>query len=1149
MKMNHIFRFNLRAKITLLTCIIALISASAVAWLNARSVEQVTMSRITQAFSAQTQIVSTRLEENFVKMVEDARVISLTPPVRGLIRTTDNDGADPLDGSTRLLWQSRLETIFSSIMEVRPSYTQIRYIGFQDGGREIVRVNRTPDGIKAVEESMLQKKGQESYMVTASSLQPGDVSFTNVTNNREFGKVDDALIPTIRVLLPVYQEDGSIFGVIIINANYEILLRSALARVAPKYDTIIINNHGDRLEYNALEMSTRLTLNADVTRREEEKWNELRFMKGTQLHRQDGNLFYNFPLKVISENSGLELDVLLRGDAEALLHDIRVVRNDSLILALILIIAGVSAAFYIALLITRPLRAMTRHIEAFGTTEETLDLPVQNSDEIGALARSFTDLLQRLEYSQKRTQNIVEHAVDGLIVIDENGTIESFNPACESIFGYAPGDVLGRNISMLMPNSDRRQHDSYMRNYKETGERKIIGVGRLLKARKKNGMIFPIELSISEMVEGDRRFFCGIVRDMTEITRAREEIEQQKRTLELALNSGELGLWDRNARTSELKFSARWAEMLGYDADELTSDFRAQLDMIHPDDFTRVIAAFSALSASEIDRMTVEFRMRHRAGHNIWVQCKGQAVEWNASGVPVRFIGTHLDISERKRTELAMAEQYRQLELAEATAALGHWSLDLETQAIFWSDGVYAIHGLTPETHTPDLESGINFYHPDDREMVAEMVGLAINEGKPFSFDMRLIRADGAIRHVRSKGEVLKPEGHGDNGVVFGVFQDITDIVEAEIALRHSEEKTRTVLENIVDGVITIGSDGIIDSCNTAGAALYGYTVAELVGQHLDIIFNPNVSAGPVRALLRGDKAVEDAMLGKTVELNGWRRSGESFMLELSASKLQLGGKTFYTGIVRDITERKQMEKMKSEFITTVNHELRTPLTSIYGSLDLLQRFADDQLDQKCKRLLHLAHEGCGRLSNLINDILDQEKIAAGKMEYRMEVVDVGELVEDIVSRHDGLAERFNVNFVVQSDCTGIQAYLDPSRFNQAVVNLLSNAAKFSPAGANVEVSTTLETDNRICIAVSDYGPGIPENFRKRIFEKFAQADASTTRKAAGTGLGLNITKSIIEAFDGTVTFESEVDVGTTFRFHLPVYVEQNREETECLAS
>lgn len=236
-----------------------------------------------------------------------------------------------------------------------------------------------------------------------------------------------------------------------------------------------------------------------------------------------------------------------------------------------------------------------------------------------------------------------------------------------------------------------------------------------------------------------------------------------------------------------------------------------------------------------------------------------------------------------------------------------------------------------------------------------------------------------------------------------------------------------------------------------------------------------------------------------------------------------------------DITERKKMEVMKDEFVSTVNHELRTPLTSIKGSLGLLKMKAEKTLDANGRRLLELSYENCNHLSHLVNDILDIEKIAAGKMDYHIEVVELNELVEEIVDRNQSFARKYKVKFVIKPGGEKMWCRVDRARFSQALVNLLSNAAKFSPSGAIVTVSVELAGDDGVRISVADTGPGIPKEFQSKIFGRFAQADSSSTRAKTGTGLGLSITKSIVEAFGGQIGFESDEGNGSVFYFILPL--------------
>jgi PAS domain S-box-containing protein len=235
------------------------------------------------------------------------------------------------------------------------------------------------------------------------------------------------------------------------------------------------------------------------------------------------------------------------------------------------------------------------------------------------------------------------------------------------------------------------------------------------------------------------------------------------------------------------------------------------------------------------------------------------------------------------------------------------------------------------------------------------------------------------------------------------------------------------------------------------------------------------------------------------------------------------------------VIERGQIEKMKNEFISIVSHELRTPLTSIQGALSLIVRMKPAGLSEKFANLISIAHKNCGRLVRLINDILDIEKIESGKMEFERVSQEVMPLIRQAIEANREYARQFSVSLALTRELPGIHADMESDRILRVLTNLISNAAKFSPEGGTVDVSVDRRGDH-VRIEVTDHGEGIPEEFRAGIFGRFAQADSSATRKREGTGLGLSIAKAIIEKHDGTIGFETETDVGTTFFFELPEF-------------
>lgn len=234
-----------------------------------------------------------------------------------------------------------------------------------------------------------------------------------------------------------------------------------------------------------------------------------------------------------------------------------------------------------------------------------------------------------------------------------------------------------------------------------------------------------------------------------------------------------------------------------------------------------------------------------------------------------------------------------------------------------------------------------------------------------------------------------------------------------------------------------------------------------------------------------------------------------------------------------DITELKRIDRLKDEFISMVSHELRTPLTSIKGSLDLLAAGVVEDRVHDTDRLVDIAKRNTDRLLLIVNDILDAQKIESGTMDYNLETVALMPIVEKSVTANQAIGNDRSVEFRLRGSDNATKVHVDIQRFDQVLANLLSNAAKFAPQGSTVDISVS-RGDGCIRVSVHDDGPGIPQEFRKRVFERFWQADASDSRNVSGTGLGLSIANKITEAMGGTIGFESSVGSGCTFYVDLP---------------
>jgi len=485
-------------------------------------------------------------------------------------------------------------------------------------------------------------------------------------------------------------------------------------------------------------------------------------------------------------------------------------------------------------------------------------------------------------------QAIMNTVADGIITISEQGIIESLNNAAVNIFGYLPDEVIGQNIKCLMPEPYHSQHDGYINHFLTTRRPRVIGIGREASGKRKDGSTFPMELSINEALVPGRRFFTGIVRD----------------------------------------------------------------------------------------------------------------------------------ISARKHFELKL----------QATTELQQAILDGTTYSII----------------STDTKGTIRTFNRAAELMLGYSASEVIGKVKP------------------------------------GIFLDQDEIV--------------------------------------AHAKLLSKEFGEEVSPDLNTL------------IAKARRNIRDEREWTYISKDGKRTP---VLLSLTALRDMEHHTAGFLGIAFDISDRKKIERMKNEFISTVSHELRTPLTSIRGSLGLIAGGIAGEIPKQAGALLEIAHKNSERLVRLINDILDIEKIEAGKMEFNLSTQPLLPLVRQSIDANIGFANQFQVSIELDSASENIQVSTDSDRLIQIITNLISNAAKFSPPQGVVSISlkrisTSENKPGRARLTISDNGPGIPEEFQPKIFGKFLQADSSDTRLKGGTGLGLAITKSLIESMDGQINFSTS-SAGTSF--------------------
>ena len=461
------------------------------------------------------------------------------------------------------------------------------------------------------------------------------------------------------------------------------------------------------------------------------------------------------------------------------------------------------------------------------------------------------------------------------------------------------------------------------------------------------------------------------------------------------------------------------------------------------------------------------------------------------------------------------------------------------------SPGIKSIYGVDASEVTESAARIFDVLHPDDLGWVGETVSYSATHLTPWVATVRVNNPERGLiwTHCQSIPERLE-----DGSVLWsGYVSDITSIKQTELELAQINSLNKAIFDAASLSIISTDVHGVIKTFNRGAERLLGYSAAEMIdhqtpeiihlreeviaraeawGRELGIHLAPGFDVFVARAREGG------------VDEHEWiyvRKDGTRVPVWLTVSALRdLEGEIFgYLGIARDISELKRIDKMKAEFISTVSHELRTPLTAISGALGIVAAGAAGAMSDTATRMLQIAHNNSQRLIYLVNDLLDMEKLVAGKMEFQLKLQPLLPLVEQSLEANASYAQQYQVSYQLQPGSHDAQVNVDGLRLEQVLANYLSNAAKFSPPGGQVEVEVRRRF-GWVRVSVRDHGRGIPEEFRARIFTKFSQADSSDSRQKGGTGLGLAICKELIERMGGRVGFDSVPEQGAVFYFELP---------------
>ena len=577
-----------------------------------------------------------------------------------------------------------------------------------------------------------------------------------------------------------------------------------------------------------------------------------------------------------------------------------------------------------------------------------------------------------------------------------------------------------------------------------------------------------------------------------------------------------------------LRVNSAFCQMLGYSEAEMLA--RSVQETTHPDDIASDVFQRKRALAGEIESYQLEKRYIHQSGRIVWAHLTRSLVR-DADRKPLYFISQIQDITERKQTEQMLQENEERFRALTALSSDWFWEQDEKFRFVLVSS-----EGARGSAGIQDSAIGKTYWEldhvsMDDSVWAAHKTQLERHE---VFRDFEITRHDhsGKIYYESISGVPIFDASGRFTGYR-GIGRDTTEMHLVSDALRTSELQLRQITNNVPALLAYVDVEQRFRFHNRAYEEVFGLSFEEINGHTLLEVLGQE-------AYGEAKDKVDEVLRGYPVGFESVRvtpqRSRRNFAMQYFpryGKGAEEGKVVGFYSLGTDITELKRIDRMKNEFVSTVSHELRTPLTSIRGSLGLISGGVAGELPAAVKNLVGIAKNNCERLIRLINDILDIEKIESGKMRLDLQVVDLGAFMAQALAANEGYGAGRNVGLSLDLPDNEMQLNVDSDRLNQVMTNLLSNAMKFSPTGGTVEVHVS-RSGLGVRVEVRDHGPGISEDFRGRIFQKFSQADSSDARQTGGSGLGLNISKALIEQMGGAMGFSSEAGSGSTFFFELP---------------
>jgi PAS domain S-box-containing protein len=770
-------------------------------------------------------------------------------------------------------------------------------------------------------------------------------------------------------------------------------------------------------------------------------------------------------------------------------------------------------------------------------------------DVLLTLSRQKDDLKRNSE-RLKVLSRIAEDNMNAVIISDREGKVVWANKSFSEMTGYSPIEYLGRKPGHLLQGKDTSHETAQYLKYQLANATSFNAeILNYTKAGKEYWVRVQGQPIFDE--ENNLTGFFAIEENITREKEIQKQLLESERKLGLALEKIGDNVWENNLLTGKTQFSGV-SELLGTKLNASENYCQFWRSHIHQEDLSLFDEYERKICQGEIDSNRLEYRVLSSDGRIHWILDRGLVIEKDSLGKPLKIIGTHTDITKTKEVEIELENRVSQFKsLSENIPAVIY-------EYVFKADGSECIQYVSPSMQSvfgipakDFLEDTAKYLHPDDLKKITEANQRSRQTLEPFTIEARLIIPGKGITWHTASSSFARKTSEGD--LIFtGIMLNTTDRKNAELALQVNEERYRNIISNMNLGLLEVDVNDRILFGNESFCRLTGYSFEEMQGKKAaDILLKEDN-----RNLIHEKSKLRRNGFSDAYEILLHTKKGDAKWVIVSGAP-RYNDKGEYIGSIGihvDITEQKNLEellikakeealnlaKTKELFLANMSHEIRTPLNAIIGMVRELNLTA---LNPNQKLLVDHADASSSHLLSLVNNILDLSKINSGNFELDRTSFHLCDVFREVRS----ITHQLAINKLIEISFDVIDSnhhyFGDPARLRQVLINVISNSIKFTEKGS-VKISCTageiLEKNHEIQITIADTGIGMDSSFIHSIFEKFSQENNSIQRKYGGTGLGMAITKQIVEMMNGHVEVTSEKGKGTIFKIGLILEIDEN---------